>query len=1091
MRTRTVELLLFVAILALATWILWVLWRDGSRMMRLSEGFQTTGTLDTAATAPPGSMGGAQIVVIGPKVNSTDTNNPLFISNSYDTNFTSLTWNSYGTIPLIGVGGRDGRLSGLNAAGALYSTRPGTLLSAAQWNQIGVPTSPPNNTVRQLSRDGNNLAVVLTPSNAIRLATQNIEGATTTAPNWNAVNPRIPPQTSNSNASLNGVRSISTSKGRAVCVGQNNKLYYTADYITQGNLTAWFDVMANSNETALQVIQAVLDNTRVGIIARTSATAPNMTYVADLTERGIMAANGTLTASTSRQIRWFNINLNAENIDMLEGRMLAIASDNRIYYKRDYRLTDAASWTRVNLPDFTNREVFLYDNIDGYNQNDSACKSLGAEIATLAQVTSAQTAGGHWCTCGFVTDKSTHYVNNGAEFPTSTTPVRCSGISVTSGVVTTTPGVKQCVSALEGSKISGSQQQRWGSFMTSRVHCFGVKPKEGADAKVRPFRTISTTNTRWNMSQPLAVHFLQDPNAALAGVLADAVAAAEMEATEAERQRGIADTDTGIINISLRAGNFNETSVSNNLANARNAASNAEAARVRAAAALTIATTNAAIINSPAANTEKTRTETAVNRATTAATAARTMVTSMIERIVTFYADRADNHASSTELDRLIRNAETLRSTTTVSNVTDTTVTNIGTILSDATTRQTNATTAFNDATRHADTINTTAGNASKERARQAVTRATATVTSITTARDAIVAMRREKTVKDSADDATRYANEAEAARDTAIQFRDTVFRGSETRETRDSAVTSSRTNSNTSEQKRLDAVGASTTATQEATILNTPTARSERDRATNAVSRAAAAALAADAAADEAEPIGVELKKLLSWSPNLTTIHNTRIRSNVWRGPILSQADSTAGLTMTLGVNDANRVGFWRPMNEPTTDDTSDQIWIYTEEMELINLFSRKCLDTSRIDPLLTTDGLSPEMFTCAGRSGQKWFIDSESRIRPINNKNLCLTLTSFTNPPSQPSGNTPLRVTLGQPIQLKTCTPNGNKMQRFFTTGGVPLAGRRIPMPGVGAPNASAPPPIPEPVNREGFRDKYIPREMSLATRYTDDAF
>ena len=1075
-------------------------------MMRLSEGFQTvTLTFDIGASAPPPTMPLAQVVVIGPRNSATDLNGNLFLSNAFDgtptmslppttntiTNSVTTTpplitptWSSYGTRSLISIGGRGDKFSGVNAAGAVYATTPGTALSAAQWNQTSA-----TGFLKQISRDTTGARICgVTTANQLRYATQNIDVAlgTTPGPNW--TNASAP-------TGSGGAKWVSVSNGRAVCVAVDNKVYYTANYAIASPV--WVNIIAESNQTSFLVNQAVLDDKRVGII-----TSTNQTWVADLSERGVMDVTGTLTGIGTNKIRWFNSSLNARYIDMLQGRILAIGFDNRIHYKSDYRILSATGWTRVPLPDFTTSEVFLYRGVGGvdsdtfyYNAGASICQSFGARVARLADLTSTQTAEAndtaHWCGCGFVEEKSTHSINNGASSSTATVPLNCSGV--------TTSGVIQCTStatAAGGNIIyPTSYAQTLGSNNTSGIHCFGVKPKEGVDAKVRPFRTISTTNTRWNMSPPLAVHFLQDPAAATiinaTSALADAVAVAEREATEAERQRGIVDRNTGLITSQFPSSTFNENTYVTDITNARNAASNAEAASGRATPALTIATTNAAIINTTAANTEKTRTETAVNRATTAATAARNAVTTLIERFVTYYADRADNAASSTELETLKTNAENLRSTTTVSNVTDTTVTNIETIVSDATTRQTNATTAFNDATRHADTINTTAGNASKERARQAVTRATTAVTSITPARDAIIAMRREKTVKDSADNANRYANEAEAARNTASQFRDTAFRGSETRATRDSAVTSSRTNSDTSEQKRQAAVGESNIATEQAGILNTPSARSERDRATTAVSRAAAAALAADAAADEAEPIGVELRKLIGWAPNLANIQNTAIPNNVWRGPILSQADSTAGLTMTMGVTDANKVGFWRPMNEPITDNTSDQIWVYTENMELVNLFSRKCLDTSRVDAGQTSDGLSPEMFTCAGRNGQKWFIDSESRIRPINNKNLCLTLTSFTNPPSQPSGNTALRVTLGQPIQLKTCTPNGNKMQRFFTTGGVPLAGRRTPMPGVGAPNAAAAPPIPDPVNREGFRDKYIPREMSLATRYTDDAF
>jgi hypothetical protein len=191
------------------------------------------------------------------------------------------------------------------------------------------------------------------------------------------------------------------------------------------------------------------------------------------------------------------------------------------------------------------------------------------------------------------------------------------------------------------------------------------------------------------------------------------------------------------------------------------------------------------------------------------------------------------------------------------------------------------------------------------------------------------------------------------------------------------------------------------------------------------------------------------------------------------WRGPILSMADQTVGLTTSLGKANFSKIGMWGPISAAASDNVSDQIWAYTENMELVNMYNRKCLDWGSDAP--------PVLWDCHGGNNQKWFVDSEGRIRSMVDKNMCLTVTDYTTTPLTAGGNPVARINGNPPLRLQACTADGNKFQRFVTTGGKILPGLRTSLNGVGS-TASAPPALPtEPINREGF----------LATRETEDAF
>jgi hypothetical protein len=219
------------------------------------------------------------------------------------------------------------------------------------------------------------------------------------------------------------------------------------------------------------------------------------------------------------------------------------------------------------------------------------------------------------------------------------------------------------------------------------------------------------------------------------------------------------------------------------------------------------------------------------------------------------------------------------------------------------------------------------------------------------------------------------------------------------------------------------------------------------------------------------------------------------------WQGQVISQVDTTQNVGLCLPFPDKRngvKAGFWGPISSPATDTSSDQIWAYTENMELVNMNNRKCLDTSSLTK-------TPLMWDCNNGITQKWFIDSENRIRSKQYPDRCLTTdgpNTYTTAATTKDPNPVVRLNTsgGMAIDLQPCTADGNKFQRWK------LPGPRVGLQGVGA-SASAPPALPEPINRDGFigtqaepinRDGFAdggtqaePLSTTLAQRTTDDAF
>lgn len=200
------------------------------------------------------------------------------------------------------------------------------------------------------------------------------------------------------------------------------------------------------------------------------------------------------------------------------------------------------------------------------------------------------------------------------------------------------------------------------------------------------------------------------------------------------------------------------------------------------------------------------------------------------------------------------------------------------------------------------------------------------------------------------------------------------------------------------------------------------------------------------------------------------------------WTGPIISQADTVEniGLCLPLGQKNGDRAGIWGSVPTTSSDTSWDVVWAYTEDMELVNMNNRKCLDTAFLQS-------TPTVWDCNGGQQQKWFVDSEGRIRSKQYPDRCLT-TDTAN--GYVEGN-PLRLNKSRAIDLQPCTNDGSKFQRW-----------RIPAARVGINQAVAPaagpPALPsEPIIRDAFTDgsgggsDSKPLAARLAERVTEDAF
>lgn len=204
------------------------------------------------------------------------------------------------------------------------------------------------------------------------------------------------------------------------------------------------------------------------------------------------------------------------------------------------------------------------------------------------------------------------------------------------------------------------------------------------------------------------------------------------------------------------------------------------------------------------------------------------------------------------------------------------------------------------------------------------------------------------------------------------------------------------------------------------------------------------------------------------------------------WMGPIISQADTTqnVGLCLPLGVRNGDKVGVWGSGGTIPGDTKAndwDVVWAYTEDMQLVNMKNRKCLDTS--SPYGTGEGLNPITWDCHKGAWQKWFIDSEQRIRSVAAPDLCLTAVDYT---TETSGSQRVILKTSQMVILKKCTADGNKFQRWK------IPGPRVELQGVAT--TTLPPALPEPINRDGFIGTQAEPEhirKPLAERTTDDAF
>ena len=346
-----------------------------------------------------------------------------------------------GSVTMATITGAEGRLFATNSANAIFATKPNTKLSEGVWNQTG-------GALKQVSRDTRDGRTVcgVNSANTIFCATKDIEFN----PSWKVIS--------------GSAKWISVSNGRAACIGTNDLVSYTRNYMEGGGDSVWWqDAQGNLGSRLMK--QVVLDETRIGAI-----DMEGIIYMADLAQAGI-ATDGGITGA----IKWFQIaGKRARYLEMRLGRVLIIAEDDgKIYYSDDYRY--GTSWQAVPMPD-SMREVFMAgkDKTFAYTfkkaDAEAECRKLGATLATGAQLRAAWRNGANWCSCSWTADIGKQYPNN--ENMTNW----CGGPQ---------PGLKDC----------GSSDTDPGN-----ATCFGKKPSAAEN--------VARFNTNFWNAPPLAIEFV-------------------------------------------------------------------------------------------------------------------------------------------------------------------------------------------------------------------------------------------------------------------------------------------------------------------------------------------------------------------------------------------------------------------------------------------------------------------------------------------------------------------------------------------------------------------------------------------------------
>jgi hypothetical protein len=360
--------------------------------------------------------------------------------NSKDQTITVKGGSGAASTPVASITGGEGRLYATNSASAIFATKPNTNTSEGVWNTV------PGG-LKQVSRDGHNVCGVNT-ANDIWFANKNIEFN----PNWAQIKDQA--------------KWISISNGRAACIGTNDIVRYTRNYMEGNGASVWWqDVQNNLGQRPMK--QVVLDDTRIGAI-----DMEGIIYMADLGESGTMAPDGGLL----KMPRWFQVGgKKARFIEMRLGRVLIIGDDDgKLYYSDDYRY---GRWQSVPMP-ANMREVYMAakDSGFGYSLSKDAaaatCTGFGATLANGAQLQAAWRNGANWCSCAWTTDIGRQYPNN--EF----TQMGCGGPK---------PGIKDCGT--------------WPTDGGGTANCFGKKPASGTG-------NVARFNTKFWNAPPLAIEFV-------------------------------------------------------------------------------------------------------------------------------------------------------------------------------------------------------------------------------------------------------------------------------------------------------------------------------------------------------------------------------------------------------------------------------------------------------------------------------------------------------------------------------------------------------------------------------------------------------
>jgi hypothetical protein len=259
-----------------------------------------------------------------------------------------------------------------------------------------------------------------------------------------------------------------------ISISQIQVLNQHGTNLAQGKATKASSTLADANGRLHAAPSAVVDGTaaiRSGYDVWTSATGNRGTefWEVDLGSVQPIAAiqyfgSSSVSLDRSNGLRIQILTTNGANDQPISETLLAANT--------------TARQIALPLPNAQVAEVYLINSTgSNYSMSPAAaqakCAAYGGTLATFAQLQAAQAAGAHWCSAGWLADKT-----DGAYYPTQVATPSCGN---TMGVVVYPAGSLPNSVAAEQSKTDGTRAP---ATALANAICYGVKPPKGVTTDV-------------------------------------------------------------------------------------------------------------------------------------------------------------------------------------------------------------------------------------------------------------------------------------------------------------------------------------------------------------------------------------------------------------------------------------------------------------------------------------------------------------------------------------------------------------------------------------------------------------------------------